>query len=80
MYREPSLPIAELKKDMRIVKNLGFNMVKIQAVPSWIDWRYFMDDIYLAQAIRWKMEAFKKNDSQKRPVFSHMGAPREYRF
>ena len=45
------------------------------SVPSWIDWRYFMDDVYLVQAIRWKVKAFKKNDPQKRPVFCHMGGP-----
>jgi len=45
------------------------------SVPSWIDWRYFIDDIYLPSAIRWKVETFKKNDPQKRPAFCHIGAP-----
>lgn len=44
-------------------------------VPSWIDWRYFMDDVYLARAIRWKADAIRKNDPYRRPVFCHMGAP-----
>ena len=32
-YREPSRPMKELKRDMRIVKRLGFNMIKMQ--ESW---------------------------------------------
>ena len=32
-YREHFLPIAELKHDMKVVKRLGFNMLKIQ--ESW---------------------------------------------
>ena len=33
IYRVPSRPIQELKKDMVLLKKLGFNMVKIQ--ESW---------------------------------------------
>ena len=44
-------------------------------VPSYIDWRYFMDDIYLARALRWKAEAFRSNDPKRRPIFSHVGSP-----
>ena len=33
IYREPSLPLQELKYDMRTMKKLGFNMLKIQ--ESW---------------------------------------------
>ncbi len=44
-------------------------------VHSWIDWRYFMDDVYLATAIKWKVSAFKDNDPLKRPVFCHVGSP-----
>ena len=32
-YREPGLPLPELKRDMRTMKGLGFNMLKIQ--ESW---------------------------------------------
>lgn len=44
-------------------------------VPSWIDWRYYMDDIYLPGAVKWKVEAFKKSDPFKRPVFCHVSSP-----
>lgn len=42
------------------------------AVPSWIDWRYFMNDVYLPNAIRWKVDVVKSNDPFKRPVFCHV--------
>jgi len=44
-------------------------------VPSFIDWRNFMDDIYLARALRWKAQAFRENDPKKRPIFSHVSSP-----
>jgi len=44
-------------------------------VPSCIDWRYFMDDVYLARALRWKAEAFRANDPKHRPIFSHVAYP-----
>lgn len=44
-------------------------------VPSYIDWSYFMDDIYLARALRWKAEAFRANDPKRRPIFSHVAYP-----
>ncbi len=44
-------------------------------VPSWLDWRYFMDDVYLSEALRWKAEAFRRSDPGHRPVMAHMGAP-----
>ncbi|MEM1569923.1 MAG: beta-galactosidase [Candidatus Bathyarchaeia archaeon] len=45
------------------------------AVPSWIDWRYFMDDVYLSKVIRWKAEAFRRNDPKHRPVMCHVASP-----
>ena len=33
IYREPSLPLEQLREDMPLLKHLGFNMVKIQ--ESW---------------------------------------------
>ena len=33
IYREPSRPIDEIKNDLKVIKRLGFNMVKIQ--ESW---------------------------------------------
>jgi len=44
-------------------------------VPSYIDWRYFMDDVYLTRALQWKAKAFKANDPIKRPIFSHVSSP-----
>ena len=42
-------------------------------VPSWIDWRYFMEDVYLPGKIRWRAEVFRKNDPLRRPVIVHGG-------
>jgi len=44
-------------------------------VSSFIDWRYFMDDIYLTRALQWKAQAFRENDPRKRPIFSHVSSP-----
>lgn len=44
-------------------------------VPSYIDWSYFMDDVYLVRALRWKADAFRDNDPKRRPIFSHVGYP-----
>ncbi|MBO3804249.1 MAG: beta-galactosidase [Candidatus Brockarchaeota archaeon] len=44
-------------------------------VPPYIDWSYFMNDVYLARALRWKAEAFRANDPKRRPIFSHVGYP-----
>ena len=42
-------------------------------VPSYIDWRYFMDDVYVARHLRWKAETIRVNDPEKRPIFAHIG-------
>ncbi|MEM1990897.1 MAG: beta-galactosidase, partial [Candidatus Bathyarchaeia archaeon] len=44
-------------------------------VPSYIDWRYFMNNIYLSRVLRWKAEAFKSNDPKHRPIFCHVASP-----
>ena len=44
-------------------------------VPPSIDWRYFMDDVYLADALRWKAEAFRRSDPQRRPILAHVAEP-----
>jgi beta-galactosidase len=44
-------------------------------VPPTIDWRYFMDDVYLSEALRWKAEAFRRSDPQRRPILAHTDAP-----
>jgi len=42
-------------------------------VPSYIDWRYFMYDIYIPSQLRWKVSTVKANDPKKRPVSAHVG-------
>ena len=44
--------------------------------PPYIDWRYFMDDVYLVRALEWKTQALKAHDPKGRPVFSHVASPR----
>ena len=44
-------------------------------VPSFIDWRYFMDNVYLADALRWKAEAFRRSDRSKRRILAHTPTP-----
>ena len=44
--------------------------------PITIDWRYFMDDVYLARVLEWRTLAFRENDPLHRPVFSHVGSVR----
>ncbi len=54
-------------------------------VPSMIDWRYFMDDIYLADVLKWKGDAFRRSDPLHRPILAHVGgvttgSTREWRY
>ena len=44
-------------------------------VPSWIDWRFFMDDVYITGVLRFKAEAFRRNDPGHRPVLAHTASP-----
>jgi beta-galactosidase GanA len=44
-------------------------------VPSMIDWRYFTENIYLAQALRWKADAFRRTDPGHRRILAHTGGP-----
>ena len=45
-------------------------------VPSMIDWRYFMENVYLTEATGWKAAAFRRTDPLHRPVFAHAASPR----
>lgn len=54
-------------------------------VPPTIDWRYFMDDVYMSDALKWKAEAFRRSDPFHRPVLAHVSSPtiggtREWRY
>jgi beta-galactosidase GanA len=44
-------------------------------VPSCMDWRYFMDDVYIPRVLDWKTQALKQHDPGRRPVFSHVAPP-----
>lgn len=50
-----------------------------------IDWRYFMDDVYLSFNLKWKADVFRRNDPLHRPILAHVGgvvtgATREWRY
>ena len=42
-------------------------------LPPTIDFRYFMDDVYLSFSVRWKADAFRKSDPLHRPILAHIG-------
>ena len=44
------------------------------AVPAMIDWRYFMDDVYLTMVLKLKGNAFRRSDPLGRPVLAHVSA------
>ncbi|MBI2941077.1 MAG: beta-galactosidase [Chloroflexi bacterium] len=48
---------------------------KAPAVPSWIDWRDFMDNVYLSRALAFRVQALRENDPGHRPVFAHVAKP-----
>ncbi len=41
-------------------------------LPPWVDWRYFMDDVYFAAALRWKGTALRRSDPGRRPILAHV--------
>lgn len=45
-------------------------------VPAIIDSRYFMDDVYLVDALKFKRAAVLRADAKARPVFAHISPPR----
>ena len=47
-----------------------------EPLAPFIDWRYFMDDVYMARQLAFKTQALWQNDPYKRPVFSHADTPR----
>ena len=44
-------------------------------LPPYIDWRYFMDDVYLPFVLDWKAQAFRRSDPLSRPVMAHSSSP-----
>jgi len=54
-------------------------------VPPTVDFRYFMDDVYLSYSVNWKAAAFRKSDPMRRPILAHVGGitiggSREWRY
>lgn len=49
---------------------------RFAANPPFTDWRWFMDNVYLAEALGWKTAALRAHDPHPRPVFSHVAQPR----
>ncbi len=54
-------------------------------LPPMIDWRYFMDDVYLSFVVNWKADAFRRSDPLHRPILAHVGGvlpggTREWRY
>ena len=54
-------------------------------VPPSIDWRYFMDDVYLSFNLQWKADVFRRVDPLHRPILAHLGGvtvggTREWRY
>ncbi len=47
-----------------------------EPLAPFIDWRYFMDDVYMARALGFKTQVLRDNDPYQRPVFSHADTPR----
>lgn len=45
-------------------------------VPSMVDWRYFMENVYLAEALRFKAASFRRADPGHRRILAHTGSPR----
>ena len=45
-------------------------------VPSIVDSRYFMDDVYLPYVLKFKRAAVQRADRGSRPVFAHLAPPR----
>jgi beta-galactosidase GanA len=43
--------------------------------PGNIDWRYFMDNVQIANVLRSRAQAIREADLLGRPVFAHKGAP-----
>ena len=55
------------------------------SLPPTIDWRYFMDDVYLSDNLKWKGDAFRRSDPLHHPLLAHVGgvvagSTREWRY
>ena len=43
-------------------------------LPPYLDFRYFMEDVYISETLRWRAEVLRKSDPSHRPVFAHSDA------
>ncbi|GAA3148400.1 beta-galactosidase GanA [Kribbella aluminosa] len=48
---------------------------RYRASPAMLDWRYYMENVYLAGVLEWKTDVLKASDPRSRPVFAHVGHP-----
>ncbi len=44
-------------------------------LPQSVDWRYFMANVQIASVLRARVEAIRRADPLRRPVFAHVAAP-----
>ncbi|MCX7917316.1 MAG: beta-galactosidase [bacterium] len=45
------------------------------SVPSIIDFKYYMNNVYLAEVLKFKYKVIKENDEHNRPIFAHVAFP-----
>jgi beta-galactosidase len=43
-------------------------------LPPYLDFRYFMENVYISNVLRWKAEVLRRSDPDHRPVFAHADA------
>jgi len=48
---------------------------RFMAVPSFFDWWYYMNHVYLREVVSWKARILKENDPLHRPVLAHVVSP-----
>ncbi|WP_395368721.1 beta-galactosidase [Streptomyces tubercidicus] len=48
---------------------------RYRSSPAMLDWRYYMENVYLTEVLRWKGEVLRSADPAGRPVFAHVGHP-----
>jgi beta-galactosidase len=44
-------------------------------LPQTVDWRYFMDNVQVAEVLRSRARAIREADALHRPIFAHKGSP-----
>jgi beta-galactosidase len=54
-------------------------------LPPYLDFRYFMDNVYISDVLRWKADVLRTSDPHHRPVFAHsdsatIGSGQQWRY